>query len=109
MYKIQNNNYMYYRPRKFSKIPCVLHIIEYGDEEIYFYLNLFSCFALENIYQCYRMSAILSSLFSWVLSLLRRYFYKVYIVKMFEIVLSFNVKDNNIFPCFHNIRLSYNM
>jgi len=28
---------------------------------------------------------------------------------MFEIVFSFNVKDNNIFPCLHNIRLSYNI
>ena len=28
---------------------------------------------------------------------------------MFEIVSSFNVKDNNIFPCLHNIRLSFNM
>jgi len=26
---------------------------------------------------------------------------------MFEIVFSFNVKNNNIFPCSHNIRLSY--
>jgi len=25
---------------------------------------------------------------------------------MFEIVFSFNVKDNNIFPCLQNIRLS---
>ena len=39
--------------------------------------------------------------------LLGRYFYKVYIVKMFEIMFSFNVKDNNIFPCLYNIRLSY--
>ena len=37
--------------------------------------------------------------FSRVLSLLGRYFYHVYIVKMFEIVFSFNVKDTNIFPC----------
>jgi len=28
---------------------------------------------------------------------------------MFEIVSSFNVKDNNIFRCLHNIRLSFNM
>jgi len=33
----------------------------------------------------------------------------MYIVKMFEIVFSFNVKDNNKFPCLHNIRLSYNI
>jgi len=33
----------------------------------------------------------------------------MYVVKMFEIVFSFNVKDNNIFPCLHNIRLSYNI
>jgi len=26
---------------------------------------------------------------------------------MFEIVFSFNVKNANIFPCLHNIRLSY--
>ena len=32
----------------------------------------------------------------------------MYIVKKFEIVFSFNIKDNNIFPCLHNIRLSYN-
>ena len=47
--------------------------------------------------------------FSWVLSLLGRYFYNTYRVKMFETVFSFNVKDNNIFPCLHNIKLSYNM
>ena len=47
--------------------------------------------------------------FSWVLSFLGRYFYNMYILKMFEIVFSFNVKDNNIFPCLHNIRLSYNI
>jgi len=35
-----------------------------------------------------------------------RYFYNMYILNMFEIVFSFNVKDNNIFPCLHNIRLS---
>jgi len=28
--------------------------------------------------------------------------------QMFEIVFSFNVKDNNIYPCLHNTRLSYN-
>jgi len=28
---------------------------------------------------------------------------------MFEIVYSFNVKDNNIFPCLHYIILSYNI
>jgi len=28
---------------------------------------------------------------------------------MFEIVFFFNVKDTNIFPCLHNIRLSYNI
>jgi len=33
---------------------------------------------------------------SWVLSLLGRYFYNMYIVERFEIVLSFNVNDNNI-------------
>jgi len=33
----------------------------------------------------------------------------VYIEKMFQIVFSLNVKDNYIFPCLHNIRLSYNM
>ena len=47
--------------------------------------------------------------FSWVLSLLGRYFYNVYIIKQFEIVFSFNVKDNDIFLCLHNIRLSYNI
>jgi len=33
----------------------------------------------------------------------------MYLVKKFEIVFSLNVKDNNIFPCLHNIRLSYNI
>jgi len=33
----------------------------------------------------------------------------MYIVKQFDIVFSFNVKNNNIFPCLHNIRLSYNI
>jgi len=33
----------------------------------------------------------------------------MYIAKIFEIVFSFNVKDNTIFPCLHNIRLSYNI
>jgi len=33
----------------------------------------------------------------------------MYIVKMFENGFSFNVKDNNIFLCLHNIRLSYNI
>jgi len=28
---------------------------------------------------------------------------------MFEIVFSFNVKDNNICACLHNIRLFYNV
>ena len=37
------------------------------------------------------------------------YFYNMYIVKMFEILLFFIVKDNNIFPCLHHIRLSYNI
>ena len=38
--------------------------------------------------------------FSWVLSLLGRYFYNMYLVTLFEIVFSFNV---------NNIRLSYNI
>ena len=33
----------------------------------------------------------------------------MYIVKMFEIMFSFYVKDTNIFPCLHNIKLSYNI
>ena len=50
-------------------------------------------------------------LFLWVLSLLGKYYYNIYIhvVKMFEIVFFFMVKDNKIFPCLHNIRLSYNI
>jgi len=28
---------------------------------------------------------------------------------MFEIVFFFIFKDNNLFPCLHNIRLSYNI
>jgi len=28
----------------------------------------------------------------------------MYIVKQFEILFSSNVKDNNLFPCLHNIR-----
>jgi len=47
--------------------------------------------------------------FSLVLSLLGRYFYNMYIVNMFEIVFSFNVKDTNMFPCLHNIRFFYNI
>ena len=47
--------------------------------------------------------------YSWVLSLLGRFFYNIYIVKLFEIVFSFNVKDNNICPCLYNIRRSYNV
>jgi len=31
----------------------------------------------------------------------------MYIVKIFEVVFSFNVNDNNIFPGLYNIRLSY--
>ena len=34
-----------------------------------------------------------------MLLLFGRYFYNKYIVNMFEIVFSFNVKDNNVFPC----------
>jgi len=39
------------------------------------------------------------------------YFYNMYIVKMLEIVFSYNVKDNDIYPGLHNtcIRLSYNI
>jgi len=33
----------------------------------------------------------------------------MHIVKTLEIVFSFNVKDNNIFSCLHNIRLSFNI
>jgi len=44
-----------------------------------------------------------------VCSLVGRYFYNLYKIKKFEIVFSFNVRDNNIFPLLHNIRLSYNI
>ena len=46
-----------------------------------------------------------------VISLVGRYFYNTYIhvVKKYEIVFSFNIKDNYIFPCLHNIKLSYNI
>ena len=40
-----------------------------------------------------------------VCSLVGRYFYNICTVKKFEIVFTFNVKDNNICPCLHNIRL----
>ena len=33
----------------------------------------------------------------------------IHVVKQYEIVLSFNIKDNYIFPCLHNIKLSYNI
>jgi len=33
----------------------------------------------------------------------------MYIVKMFEIVFSFDIKVNNIFLCLHTIRLSCNI
>jgi len=38
-------------------------------------------------------------------------FYRLYIhvLTLFEIVFSFYVKDTNIFPCLHTIRLSYNI
>ena len=53
---------------------------------------------------------LLNFKFVRVSSLVGRYFYNVYmyIVKKFEIVFSFNVKGNNILPCFSNIRRSYN-
>jgi len=41
-----------------------------------------------------------------VCSLVGRYFYNMYIVKKFKIVFSFNVNNNNIFPCLRDIRLS---
>ena len=50
-----------------------------------------------------------------VCSLVGRYFCRnsticIYIiVKQFEIVFFFNVKDKTIFPCLHNIRLSFNI
>jgi len=44
-----------------------------------------------------------------VSSLVDRYFYNVNIVKKVEIVFSFNVKDSNLFPCLHNISLSFNI
>jgi len=47
--------------------------------------------------------------FSRVLSLLGRNFYNSFIVKKVEIVFSFNVKDDNIFPYLHSIRLSNNI
>jgi len=37
------------------------------------------------------------------------YFYNMYVVKKFEIVFFFNVKESNIVPCLHNIRHSYNI
>ena len=45
-----------------------------------------------------------------VSSLVGRYFYNMYIlVQQFEIVFSFNAKDNSIYPCLENIRLAYNI
>ena len=38
-----------------------------------------------------------------------RYSYNMHIVIKIEIVFAFNVKDNNIFPCLHNIRLYYSI
>ena len=43
-----------------------------------------------------------------VCSLVGRYFYNMYILKKLEIVFFFNVEDNSILPCLHNIRLSFN-
>jgi len=37
------------------------------------------------------------------------YFYNMYTVTKFEIVFFFNVKDSDICPFLHNIRLSYNI
>ena len=48
-------------------------------------------------------------IFTLVLSILGKYFYSMNIINMFEVVFSFDVKDNNIFPCLHYIRLFYNM
>ena len=44
-----------------------------------------------------------------VCSLVGRYFYNMHIVRKFEVMFSFNVKNKNIFPCLHDIRLSYNI
>jgi len=35
--------------------------------------------------------------------------YDMYIAKLFEIVFFFYVKDDNLSPCLHNIRLYYNI
>ena len=43
-----------------------------------------------------------------VCSLVGRYFDNMYIVKQFDFVFAFNVKDNNIFPCSQTIILSDN-
>jgi len=47
--------------------------------------------------------------FSRVLFHLLRYFYNMYILKMFEIVFFFIVKDNHMFQCLHNIRFSFHI
>jgi len=41
-----------------------------------------------------------------VSSLVGKYFYKMYLVKKFELVFSFYVKDTNIIPCLRSIILS---
>jgi len=56
-----------------------------------------------------RMPFILKVKFIRVSSLVDWYFYNMYIVKIIEIVFSFNVKNNSIFPCLRNIRFSYNI
>jgi len=33
--------------------------------------------------------------------------YRTFVIKKFNIVCSFNVKNNDMFPCLHTIRLSY--
>ena len=44
-----------------------------------------------------------------VCSLVGRYFLTMYITEKVAIVFSFNVKDNNTFPCLHYVRHSYNI
>ena len=79
--------------------------IQFTRVSLYCLLYTYSLFAFEG-----QLSGQLrDNTFSWVLSLLGRYFYIMYVVKMFEIVFSCNVKYNNIFPGLHNIKLSYNM
>ena len=66
---------------------------------------------MQNKHNLFHISFIYFQIFKFVrvCSLVVRYFYNkcVYSKKKFKIRFSFNIKDDNIFPCLQNIRLFY--